>query len=222
MIKGFSGLTLLDFPDTISSIIFIGGCNFRCPICHNPELVLPELLKELPDIDKKDILIEIKKRKGFIDGIVISGGEPLLYDETITLAKEIKDIGLKVKIDTNGSFPERLNKILPFVDYIAMDIKSSIEKYKEASGIEVDINKILNSIEIVKGFKDYEFRTTVHPKYVDKEDILKIVELIKGAKRFRIQNARGYKNIKNDTKERLYLDKEFEELKGIVEQFFPN
>lgn len=222
MIKGFSGVTLLDFPDTISSIIFIGGCNFRCPICHNPELVLPELLKEFPDIDKKDIFMEIKKRKGFIDGIVISGGEPLLYDETIILAKEIKDIGLKVKIDTNGSFPERLLRILPYVDYISMDIKSSIEKYNEAAGIEVDINKILKSIEIVKGFRDYEFRTTVHPKYVDKDDILKIIELIKGAKRYRIQNARGYKNIKNDTKERLYTDKEFEELKGVVEEFFPN
>lgn len=222
MIKGFSGVTLLDFPETISSVIFIGGCNFRCPICHNPELVIPELLKDLPDIDKKIIFGEIRKKKGFIDGIVISGGEPLIYDETITLAKEIKEIGLKVKIDTNGSFPERLIKILPYVDYIAMDIKNSKEKYNETAGVNVNIDKIQESIEILKSFKNYEFRTTVHPKFVKKDDIIKIIDMIKGAKKYKIQNAKGYKNLASNSKERLYTDKEFEELRCFVEQYFPD
>jgi pyruvate formate lyase activating enzyme len=138
LIKGFSGTTLIDFPGKIASIIFIGGCNFRCPICHNPELVLPELLRELKDIDEEYIIKEIERRKGFIDGVVITGGEPLLYDETIELAKRIKENGLLVKLDTNGSFPERLKKIIPFVDYIAMDIKTSLERYNHAAGVSVE------------------------------------------------------------------------------------
>lgn len=222
MIKGFSGVSLLDFPGNVSSIIFIGGCNFRCPICHNPELVIPELLNELPEIDKEDLIKDIKKRKGFIDGIVITGGEPLIYNETIELAKEIKEMGFKVKLDTNGSFPERLSKILPFIDYVAMDIKSSLEKYNEAAGVDVNISNILKSIEIIKGFKEYEFRTTIHPEFVNKDDLVKIIDLIKGAKRYRIQNARGFKNISEKIRERLYSDKEFEEIKRFVNSYFPN
>ncbi len=220
MIKGFNGTSLIDYPDIISSVVFIGGCNFRCPICHNPELVLPELLSGLRNLDEKEVLMEIKKRKGFIDGVVITGGEPLLYENTIELIRKIKDIGLKVKIDTNGSFPENLKKILPFVDYIAMDIKSSIKKYNAACGVKVNIDKILESIEIVKGFKEHEFRTTVHPKYVLKEDIIEILNLIKGAKRYKLQNTRGLKNISKEVTDNLYTDKEFQDLIEIVKNYF--
>uniref|UniRef100_A0A7C4U8Z3 Anaerobic ribonucleoside-triphosphate reductase activating protein n=1 Tax=candidate division WOR-3 bacterium TaxID=2052148 RepID=A0A7C4U8Z3_UNCW3 len=216
MIKGFSGTTLIDFPGKIASIIFIGGCNFRCPICHNPELVLPELLRELKDIDEEYIIKEIERRKGFIDGVVITGGEPLLYDETIELAKRIKENGLLVKLDTNGSFPERLKKIIPFVDYIAMDIKTSLERYNHAAGVSVEIDKIIESIEIIKKFPEHEFRTTIHPDFVTREDIIKICEMIKGSKNYTIQNAKGYKNIDENIRKRLYSDKEFEELKEFV------
>jgi len=216
LIKGFSGTTLIDFPGKIASIIFIGGCNFRCPICHNPELVLPELLRELKDIDEEYIIKEIERRKGFIDGVVITGGEPLLYDETIELAKRIKENGLLVKLDTNGSFPERLKKIIPFVDYIAMDIKTSLERYNHAAGVSVEIDKIIESIEIIKKFPEHEFRTTIHPDFVTREDIIKICEMIKGSKNYTIQNAKGYKNIDENIRKRLYSDKEFEELKEFV------
>lgn len=216
MIKGYNGTTLIDFPGTISSIIFIGGCNFRCPICHNSELVYPELLKEMKDYRWEEIKKEIEKRKGFIDGVAITGGEPLMYDETIKIVKEIKEMGLKVKVDTNGSFPERLKLLIDIVDYIAMDIKTSLDRYDESAGVKVDKKNIIESIEIIKSSKDYEFRTTVHPDFVGKEDIIKICGIIKGAKRYNIQKFVPSKYVREELKGRNYSDKEIEEMRNLV------
>ena len=199
MIRGFSGTTLIDFPGRIASIVFIGGCNFRCPFCHNPELVLPDMIEDLPEINQEEVIEELKKRKGFIQGVTITGGEPLVWDRLIDFLREIKSLGLGIKIDTNGSFPERLKELKNLVDYVAMDIKSSPSKYHLATGTDIDLDKLKESIAIVKTFRDYEFRTTVVPGFVDQEDIHEIGEIIKGAKRYVLQQFKPTKAIDPDT-----------------------
>ncbi len=199
MIRGFSGTTLIDFPGRIASIVFIGGCNFRCPFCHNPELVLPDLIQKLPILTSEEILEELQNRMGFIQGVTITGGEPLVWDRLIDFVRETKSLGLEVKIDTNGSFPERLKKLKNLVDYVAMDIKSSPSKYHLATGTDIDLDKLKESIAIVKTFRDYEFRTTVVPEFVDQEDIHEIGEIIKGAKRYVLQQFKPTKAIDPDT-----------------------
>jgi len=199
LIKGFSGTTLIDFPGRIASIVFIGGCNFRCPYCHNPELVLPDMIEYLPEINQEEVIEELKKRKGFIQGVTITGGEPLVWDRLIDFLREIKSLGLEIKIDTNGSFPERLKELKNLADYVAMDIKSSPSKYHLATGIDIDIDKLKESIAIVKTFRDYEFRTTVVPGFIDQEDIHEIGETIKGAKRYVLQQFKPTKAIDPNT-----------------------
>ena len=198
MIKGFKGTTLIDFPGKIASIVFVGGCNFRCPYCHNPELVLPSLLEELPLLTMEYVLGEIERRNGFIQGVTISGGEPLTWRDLPELIKGIKSLGLSVKLDTNGYFPERIEELVELVDYVAMDIKTSPEKYCVAAGVDVEIDRLRKSIDTVKGFKDYEFRTTVVPGYVDQKDIQGIGGLVKGAKRFVFQQFRPSKAINQE------------------------
>ncbi len=199
MIRGFSGTTLIDFPGRIASIVFIGGCNFRCPFCHNPELVLPDLIQKLPILTPEKVLEELQNRRGFIQGVTITGGEPLVWDRLIDFVMEIKSLGLEVKIDTNGSFPERLKELKNLVDYVAMDIKSSPSKYHLATGTDIGLDKLKESIAIVKTFRDYEFRTTVVPGFVDQEDIHEIGEIIKGAKRYILQQFKPTKAIDPDT-----------------------
>jgi len=196
LIKGFLGTSLIDFPGRISSIVFTGGCNFRCPFCHNADLVLD--YKNLPTLTENEILEKIKKRKGFIDGVEITGGEPLLYNDTLDFIKKVKELGYEVKLDTNGYFPEKLEEILDsgMVDFIAMDIKSSPEKYSYACGIEIDLNKIEDSISLIMNkAKEYEFRTTVAPKIVEEEDIIPMVKMIEGAEMYALQEFRPVKTI---------------------------
>ena len=196
LIKGFLGTSLIDFPGRIASIVFTGGCNFRCPFCHNADLVL--FYKQLPTITEEEVLEKIKKRKGFIDGVEITGGEPLLYNDTLDFIKKIKELGYEVKLDTNGYFPDKLEEILNsgIVDFIAMDIKSSPEKYSYACGIEIDLSKIRASISLImKKAKEYEFRTTVAPKIVEEEDIIPMVKMIEGAEMYALQEFRPVKTI---------------------------
>jgi pyruvate formate lyase activating enzyme len=177
-IKGFVPTSLVDWEGKVTSVIFVGGCNFKCGYCSNKDLVLhPE---ELKSIDLKGILEYLVRNKDFIDGVVISGGEPTLYPEVITLCKEIKNIGFKIKLDTNGSNPERLKEFLDngLVEYLAMDIKTSFEKYKELINFDWDIEKIKKSIFLVSQFPEYEFRITLSP-VVKKEDLLSIVKYLK-------------------------------------------
>ena len=217
MIKGFSGTTLIDFPGRIASIVFIGGCNFRCPFCHNPELVLPDMIEYLPEINQDEVIEELKKRKGFIQGVTITGGEPLVWDRLIDFLREIKSLGLEIKIDTNGSFPERLKELKNLADYVAMDIKSSPSKYHLATGIDIDLDKLKESIAIVKTFRDYEFRTTVVPGFVDQEDIHEIGETIKGAKRYVLQQFKPTKAIDPNTLSIIpYTLERLEEFREII------
>jgi len=191
-IKGYQGTSLIDYPDKISSIIFTGGCNFRCPFCHNPQLVLD--IEQLEDISLQNILNKLEKRKKFIDAVAITGGEPLLYPDILLLIKEIKKFDFLVKIDTNGSFPETLKILLDSnsIDFVAMDVKSSLANYNKATGVDVNTDNIKKSINLLLNFTgSYEFRITIVPGIVSKEDIIEIRELIKGAKNLVLQQFRN-------------------------------
>ena len=183
-------MTLLDFPGKVACTVFTGGCNFRCPFCHNALLVTK--LPEKPDYTEDEILSFLEKRVGLLDGVAITGGEPLLNPDIGDFIRKIRDMGYAVKLDTNGSFPERLKAIVSegLVDYVAMDIKNRREKYAETIGLKnLDLSKIEESVEFLKsGAVDYEFRTTVVKQFHTVEDIRAAAEWISGVKRYFLQN----------------------------------
>lgn len=183
-------MTLLDFPGKVACTVFTGGCNFRCPFCHNALLVTK--LPEKPDYSEDEILSFLEKRTGLLDGVAITGGEPLLNPDIADFIRKIRSMGYAVKLDTNGSFPERLKAIVGegLVDYVAMDIKNRKEKYAETIGLKNhDLSKIEESVEFLKsGAVDYEFRTTVVEQFHTVEDIRAAAEWISGAKRYFLQN----------------------------------
>ncbi|NCB93083.1 MAG: anaerobic ribonucleoside-triphosphate reductase activating protein [Clostridia bacterium] len=188
-IHGFNKLTLLDYPGRLACTIFLGHCNFRCPFCHNAGLVLsPD--KE-PVIPMEEVLGTLKKRKGILEGVCITGGEPTMSAGLPDFIRKIKELGYAVKLDTNGTHPEMLRRMIEagMIDYVAMDIKNSPEKYSETSGVrEVDIDAINESINLLKsGIIDYEFRTTVVKELHKKEDIEKIGKWLSGSRRYFLQ-----------------------------------
>ena len=188
-IGGFQKMTVLDFPGKIACIIFTHGCNFKCPFCHNARLVT----EDGDFFDEEEILSYLNKRRGILDGVCISGGEPLIHGEAIfELMRKIKELGFLIKLDTNGYLPNRLKFAIDngLVDYVAMDIKNSPDKYPQTAGIDiVDMEKIKSSIEIIMSSSvDYEFRTTVTKELHTPEDFAEIGKLIRGAKRYYIQN----------------------------------
>ncbi len=185
-IGGFQKTSLLDYPDRISAIVWTSGCNFRCPFCYNKNLALgtAELFPQ------DEILSFLSKRKALLEGVVISGGEPLLHDDIIDFIKRIKDLRLLVKIDTNGAFPERLSELLEqqLVDYVAMDVKAPKKKYPELTGVDIDLSKIEASIDLLKTKAPaYEFKTTFIPGLLTKEDIIEIAQWLKGADTYFLQ-----------------------------------
>ena len=197
----FSGLlktSLIDYPNKVASVLYVPGCNLRCPFCHNWRIVVDPKPPFLQDNNALDIL---ESRKKYIDAVVVTGGEPTLNKDLPEFLIRLKEKGFQIKLDTNGFFPEILQECLPLVDYVAMDIKTSAKKYsllgtKKTSGF-------LRSIDILKRSKvDYEFRTTVVPEVVIKEDLIQIGQLLRGAKKLILQQF-----IPNDT-----LDKKYEKL----------
>jgi len=189
-IGGFQKTSLLDYPKIISAIIWTVGCNFRCPFCYNKDLVLGKV----ENIHEKDIFAFLEKRKSMLEGLVISGGEPLMQKDIVPFAEKVKKLGYKIKIDTNGMYPEKLKELIDkkLVDYVAMDIKAPKGKYNELSGIKTDIKKIEKSIEIIRNYApDYEFKTTFAPGLLKKEDILSIAKWLKGSKRYFLQQFKS-------------------------------
>lgn len=187
-IAGFQKFSLIDYPCKISAIIFTQGCNFRCPYCHNPELVDPKLFTYT--LDEDSILSFLRRRVGKLDGVVITGGEPLLQHDLIEFIKKVKEMGYLVKLDTNGSYPENLERLLAknLIDYIAMDIKAPLEKYHNVVQTDVCTEKIAESITIILNSNiDYEFRTTVVKDFLIEDDLICIAKLIRGAKRYVLQ-----------------------------------
>lgn len=183
---GLQKLTLLDFPERTACTVFTGGCNLRCPFCHNA-LLVTELSRE-GVISEEEMLSFLKKRKGLLDGVCITGGEPLLNKDIAEFIKKVKSMGFLVKLDTNGTFPDELNKLLSekLIDYVAMDIKNSLKKYAKTAGIEnFDTKSIEKSVEILKSSDvDFEFRTTVVKEFHTEEDIKEIAKFIGKSKYF--------------------------------------
>ena len=186
-IKGLQKLTLLDYPGTLAAIVFAGGCNFRCPFCHNGTLVVGNE----GDIDIEELFSFLDSRKTKLSGVVISGGEPTLYPDLPDFIRRIRSLGYKVKLDTNGTNPEMIKALVGegLVDYVAMDIKNSPEAYEKTAGAKVDIEKIRESASfLLSGGVEYEFRTTIVRQLHTHEDMKKIGEWIKGAKRYFLQS----------------------------------
>jgi pyruvate formate lyase activating enzyme len=189
-IQGLQKLTLLDFPEHVACTVFTVGCNFRCPFCHNASLVV-DIPKET-EISEEAFFQFLEKRKGVLDGVCVSGGEPLLQPEIEHFIQKIKDMGFAVKLDTNGSFPEKLQFLVEekLIDYVAMDIKNSPELYPITAGVEtLDIVSVEKSVAYLKSNKiPYEFRTTVVKNYHTKEAFEEIGKWIRGAEKYFLQN----------------------------------
>ena len=181
--------TLIDYPNRVAALIYTLLCNFRCPFCHNSELVLPEKIRKLQLIPENDILYFLREREKFLDALCITGGEPTLQEDLPRFIERVKRIGLLVKLDTNGSRPEVLKELFDnhLLDYVAMDIKGPAKRYSELAGVHVDLDAVRCSIKlIIDRAPDYEFRTTVAPTITAK-NIEDTVELVKGAKRYFLQ-----------------------------------
>ena len=188
-ICGLQKLTLLDYPGNIACTVFLGGCNFKCPYCYNSSLINLNDCKVFMSED--ELLSFLDLRKGKLKGVAITGGEPLINPDIKDLIIKIRNKGYQVKLDTNGSFPDRLKELIDnkLLDYVAMDIKNSYDKYNFTTGVHADINKIKQSIELLLSNKvDYEFRTTVIQEFHEVEDFKVIGQMIKGAKNYFIQS----------------------------------
>ena len=192
MIKAFKGTSLVDFPNEIAFTIFTGGCNLRCPYCYNKALVDPVLLKNLEDIDLETVIVEIQRRKGFITGCVITGGEPTIHREKLLeLLKHIKKENLKVKLDTNGMNTQVLSDCVKenLVDYVAIDVKTSPDKYQILKG---SWENLVESLKVVKDSKiEHEVRITAVPKFIQEEDLEAIGSKLQPLKRVAIQKFIG-------------------------------
>jgi pyruvate formate lyase activating enzyme len=189
-IGGVAWTTLIDYPGKVATTLFTVGCNFRCPFCHNPELVDPG--RFAPPLDGGEILGRLRERAGFIDGVVISGGEPTIHAALPTFIERLKRLGLLVKLDTNGSRPDVLRPLLSErrVDFVAMDVKGPLDAYGRLTGIVPEPGAIEESIRLILDrAPDYEFRTTVAPA-VSRADVHRIAERISGAKRYVLQAFR--------------------------------
>lgn len=188
-LAGLQKLTLLDFPGHVACTVFTAGCNLRCPFCHNSELVLPERKPAL--MDEEEFFSFLKKRTGILEGVCVTGGEPLLQKDIATFLARIKELGYAVKLDTNGCFPGVLRSLVEesLVDFVAMDIKNSPARYGQTAGIpDLDLNPIQESVAyLMSGAVDYEFRTTVAAQFHDEESFEDIARWIAGAKRYALQ-----------------------------------
>jgi len=220
IIGGIQKTTLTDFPKKVAAIVFTQGCNFRCGYCHNPELLN---FTSTEQYKISDFIEFLKTRKGKLDGVVITGGEPTLQTGLYDFIKEIKSLGFSVKLDTNGTNPDILKKLINdcLLDYIAMDIKAPLEKYDFITGVNVNIENIKKSIKlIIESNVDYEFRTTVLKSQLSYDDFEKIGQLLSGAKRYYLQKfvcSKIYdKNLQNETS---YTNAEFDKICNILKKY---
>jgi len=187
-VKGYQGTSLLDFPGRIASLVFLGGCNLTCPFCHNPALVLAP--QEMPDCPPEVLLADLERRRSFIDGVVISGGEPTLDPGLQELLESIKKLGLQVKVDTNGLRPEVLERLFAaeLIDFLALDLKTAPGRYGELHSGPVDGKALERSIDLLLASDvECELRTTCVPGLVAEEDIRILGQLVRGARRWVLQ-----------------------------------
>ena len=224
LIGGFQKFSLIDYPGKLCAIIFTQGCNYRCPYCHNPELVKPELFEE--PIPEEEIFSFLKSRKGKLEAVEITGGEPTLQKDLLEFVKKIKDMGFLMKLDSNGTHPEIIEEAikLNLVDYLAMDIKAPLEKYEKVVRANTDIKKIEENIDLIMNSGlNYEFRTTVVKSLLSKEDIIEIGKIIKGAKNYYLQKFVPSKTLDPSfAKAETYSDSEFKDFKKNLENYVDN
>lgn len=222
-ISGIQKLTLLDYPGTVACTLFTGGCNFRCPFCHNASLVLPEQIEEAA-ISEDEVMSFLKKRTGMLDGVAITGGEPLLHADLPELLRKIKDLGYKIKLDTNGSNPKLLREIVEagLVDRVAMDIKNDPEQYMLTVGCKVDMKAVEQSKDyLLSGVIDYEFRTTVVKGIHTKESLVAAAKWISGAKEYYLQQFKDSGNLIDPEELTAFDEKQMHELADAVREYVP-
>jgi len=218
---GLQETSLLDYPGKISAIVWTVGCNFRCPFCYNTNMVYEE--SDILPIDH--VLTFLDERKGKLDALSITGGEPLLHKDLGEFIKKVKMKGFLVKVDTNGSFPHRLQSLLDeeLVDYVSMDVKAPLEKYDQLAGVHVDTDQIKQSIKIIMdNAPDYEFKTTMIPGLLEKKDVNEIASIIKGAKRYYLQQWKMDVPVLHDSLRAHttpFSKKDFFEMKRFVSPF---
>ncbi len=236
-IGGLQKFSLLDYPEHLSAIIFTQGCNFRCQFCYNPMLVRPVgKLIDTSSVSNKDgkrngrlldeagLFAFLDERYGKLDAVVITGGEPTMHSDLPEFMEKIRRIGYKIKLDTNGSYPEMLERVLKrnLADYIAMDLKASPAKYDLVSGVQPDLAKIRKSIKmILAGGLPYEFRSTIVPELHEPEDIELMGELIKGADKWFLQQFQSDQKLVNDKFEKMpaYPDEVLDNMCAIASKF---
>ncbi len=222
-IGGLQPVTLLDYPRKVAAIIFASGCNMRCPFCYNSNLVLPSQIGLSQLLDKKQVLDFLVRRKKYLEGVVITGGEPTLQPGLLAFCRKIKKLGYEIKLDTNGLRPEILQKLLDakLIDYIAMDIKGPLSQYKKFCGAAIDGKKIKASIKLVMASGlPYEFRSTLVKGLHTKEDIAKMARVIKGASLYYLQNYHDQSRpLLADFKGGSFFNKEMEEFRKLASGF---
>jgi len=224
-ISGIHTLTLLDFPGHVSCIVFTPGCNFRCGYCHNAEFVLPEEIKKIEHdfIPAEKFFNFLETRKGKLEGVVISGGEPTIHPDLPEFIRKIKELGFLVKLDTNGTNPEMLEKLIQgkLVDYIAMDMKAPPAKYAEFTSVKVDIQKLEKSRDLIIASQiDYEFRTTCIKGWHTEKDVSEIAQWCTGARKYTLQNFRSQKTLDPSWgKYSSFTEKELKELQKVAEKY---
>ncbi len=222
-IRGIFNTSLIDYPGKIVSTIFFNRCNFRCPFCHNPELVLD---KDKNDpIDPDTILGYLEKKKKWLDGVCLTGGEPTMHKGLEEFIKNIKERGFLVKLDTNGTNPGIVETLIKkeLVDYIAMDIKAHYDDYDNVAKVKVNKENIKKSVETIRNSRiDYEFRTTVVPPYFKKDDLIKICKWLKGSRRYVLQQFRNDTAILDMTlaNTQAYTPEKLEEFKETASKYF--
>ncbi len=186
---GLVKFTLIDFPGTPAAIVFTQGCNFRCRYCHNPELVYPHLFEE--PMPEEEVFSFLKRRQGTLEGVVVSGGEPTLQDDLVRFMADIKALGYKIKLDTNGTRPEVLKELIDkkLVDFIAMDLKAPLDKYAAITGVEANSTVLRQSMDlIIKSGLGYQFRTTYDKEVLTDDDIAAISAAVEG-KNYKVQEC---------------------------------
>jgi len=223
-IGGLQRVSLIDYPGYISAIIFTQGCNFKCPYCHNPELVNPDLFRT--PIKVSEVIDFLESRKGKLDAVSICGGEPTIQDNVISFIRQIKKMGFAVKLDTNGSVPNVLKTLIAdnMLDFIAMDVKAPLDKYRDIVKANVNQDAIQESIRLVLNAKiPYEFRTTIVESQLDENDILQIGKMINGAGHYVLQNFMAKKTLdKKFAKEKSFSEEKLRKIKKQLEQQIPS
>lgn len=191
-VQGFIPVSMLDWDGMLSAVVFLSGCNFECPYCHNGDLVKNPV--SVSQVSWKEIESHLTSKKDWLDGVVITGGEPTIHKNIKTFIRQIRNLGMKIKIDTNGALPGALTELIEeeLVDYVAMDIKATFEKYELATGSNVDTSKVRKSVAVLrKAGVDYEFRTTVVPGITEETDILEIAKFLAGSNAYYLQQFNG-------------------------------